>query len=204
MTEVIKAKDPGSHEIAAKILKESGVIIYPTETLYGIGALATDERAVKKIYEIKGRPHGNPIPLLVKDLDMMGSIGELNPSGLKLAAKFLPGALTLVLNLRADLPSYISAGTGKIALRISNNPFVKLLFNLLDKPLTSTSANPSGVDNLRNIEELYNTFNGRVDLIIDSGNIPPSKGSTVIDVTCTPPEILREGDIAKQVLKEFI
>ena len=105
---------------------------------------------------------------------------------------------------KRDLPDLISAGTGKVAVRISNHPFVRRLFELISEPLTSTSANISGEENLFNFNEIYGTFKGKVDLIVDSGNLSPSKGSTVIDLTVKPPRIVREGDISREALREFV
>lgn len=203
-TEIISANDPESSHKAAYILNKGGVIVYPTETLYGIGALASNVKAVERIFEIKGRPHGKPIPLLVKDMEMLAQIAQSTSLASYLSEKLWPGALTMILSLQASLPELISCGSGKIALRVSAHPFLKDLFELIEEPLTSTSANLSGDQNLLASEELFDTFNGKVDLIVDSGKIPESRGSTIIDVTLEPPQILREGDINSDILKEYI
>ncbi len=204
MTEVIKENNPESIQKAASVLREGGIIIYPTETLYGIGALAINEESVKRIFDIKERFYGKPIPILVKDREMFSQFVEVTDEASKLIDRFLPGPLTLVLMQKRSLPEIISAGTRKVAVRISNRPFVRRLFELISEPLTSTSANISGEENLFNFDEIYGTFKGRVDLIVDSGNLPPSKGSTVIDLTVKPPRIVREGDISTGALKEFV
>lgn len=204
VTEVISASDHESAEKAAFILNRGGVIVYPTETLYGIGALASNNAAVEKIFEIKGRPQGKPIPLLVKDMDMLSQIAESSALATSLSEEFWPGRLTLILPLRSALSELITCGTGKIALRISSHPFLQSLFELISEPLTSTSANISGDQNLMSSEELFETFNGKVDLIVDSGKIPESRGSTIVDLTLDVPQILREGDIKSDTLKEYI
>ncbi len=204
MTEVIKAQDPDSGKIAADALTRGGVIVYPTETLYGIAAAALDERAVDRVFRIKGRPKNMPIPLLVKDIDMLATVVEVNDRAFALAANFWPGALTLILNKKGNLPEVITAGTGKVAVRISGHNFVKSLFHYFNQPITSTSANVSGGENLTNLDDIQRAFSERVDLIIDSGNIPASKGSTILDLTVNPPKILRPGDIKEQELKEYI
>lgn len=203
MTEVVKENNPESSQKAASVLIGGGIIIYPTETLYGMGALALNEESVKKIFKIKERFHGKPIPILMKDKEMLSRFVEVTEEAFQLIDKFLPGPLTLVLRQKKNLPDLISAGTGKVAVRISNYPFVKRLFDFVSEPLTSTSANVSGEENLFNFDKIYETFKGKVALIVDSGNLPPSKGSTVIDLTVKPPRIVREGDISKVVLKEF-
>ena len=200
---MIKASDPGAPRRAASVVESGGVIIYPTETLYGIGALASSEKSAGRVLDIKGRPHGSPIPILGRYITMLDDLVEFNETAASLAEKFWPGPLTLVLREKGKLPALITAGTGKAAVRVSAHPFVIRLFNELDCPVTSTSANLSGGGNLLEFHEIYDTFSGKVELIIDSGNIPPSKGSTVVDVTTTPPEIIREGDITFRELKEF-
>jgi L-threonylcarbamoyladenylate synthase len=204
LTEVIKADDPQSPEKAAYVLKSGGIIVYPTETLYGLGAIVSRKEAVTRVFEIKGRPYGKPIPVLGRDKQMLEGLAEFNETAASLAEKFWPGPLTLVLTERGNLPELVTAGTGKAAVRVSANTFVAGLFNLIDEPLTSTSANLSSGDNLLDPDNIYQTFNGKVELIIDSGNIPPSKGSTVVDVTTIPPAIIREGDIDISDLKEFL
>lgn len=204
MTEVIKAEDPVSPERAAGVLEKGGVIVYPTETLYGIGALVTSAAAVERVFEIKGRPKYMPIPVLVRDLRMLGSIAETSPAAERLAGKFWPGALTIILKVSGELNPIITSGTGKVAVRISAHPFVSRLFEYIDAPLTSTSANPSGAGNILESSYIYETFRGKVELIIDSGNIPPSKGSTIVDLAAGSPRIVREGDISSRELKEYL
>lgn len=204
MTEVIKSHHPESSKRAADILNKGGVIVYPTETLYGIGAGALSGNSVEKVFEVKGRLRGMPIPILVRDKSMLAAIAELNDTASTLAEHFWPGALTLILHDKGKLPGLITAGTGKVAVRISAHDFVKALFEFVDQPITSTSANVSGGDNLVHFTDIHEAFKGKVDLIVDSGNIPPSGGSTIVDVTANPPQILREGDIKEEEIKEFI
>ena len=204
MTVVVKEENPDSPKIAASVLNNGGIIIYPTETLYGLGALALDEESVNNIFSIKGRIHGNPIPILVRDKEMLSEYVVVTDEANRLIEKFLPGPLTLVLKEKKNLPHFISAGTGNIAIRISRHAFVRRLFDFLSKPITSTSANISGRENLLSFDEIYETFKSKVELIVDSGNIPRSKGSTVIDLTVKPALLIREGDISGDELKRFI
>lgn len=204
MAVIVKSDNPEAPEAAASILNAGGVIVYPTETLYGIGALVFFEESVRRIYEIKGRPSGNPIPILVKDTEMLEQVAEVNDLALSLAEKFWPGPLTLVLKDTGKLPALITAGTGKVAARVSSGIFATRLFEFIDTPLCSTSANVSGGENLLGFDYIRSTFEDKVDLIVDSGNIPPSKGSTIIDTTVSPPQLLREGDVTARNLKEFL
>lgn len=201
MTEVIKEKNPESPEIAASIITSGGTIIYPTETLYGLGADALSEISVRKVFVVKGRPHGKAIPVLVKDIEMLHEVAFVTEQASRLIDRFLPGALTLVLNQKTKLPDLITADTGKVALRVSSHPFVKRLFDYISSPLTATSANISGRDNLYDISDIIEAFHSRVDLIIDSGSLHASKGSTVVDLTQTPPSIIREGEISRELIE---
>lgn len=204
VTEVISSNNPEAARKAASVLNRGGVIVYPTETLYGIGALATNGAAVERIFEVKGRPHGKPIPVLVKNIDMLSQIAKSSQLANSLSEQYWPGKLTMILEQTAELPELITCGSGKIALRISSNAFVNALFELVREPLTSTSANISDGPNISDPQELFETFAGKVDLIVDSGKIPASKGSTIIDLTLDPPQILRDGDVDSKTLKEFI
>ncbi|MGB7292772.1 MAG: L-threonylcarbamoyladenylate synthase [Thermodesulfobacteriota bacterium] len=204
MTEVIKEEKPESPKIAALIINHGGTIVYPTETLYGLGANALSEISVRRIFVVKGRPQGKPIPVLVKDIEMFDQIANVTEQASKLIDRFLPGALTLVLNQKIKLPALITADTGKVAVRISSHPFVRMLFEYISEPLTATSANISGRDNLYDINDIIDAFRSRVDLIIDSGSLQPSKGSTVVDLTQTPPSIIREGEIRRELIEGFL
>ncbi len=204
MTEVVRVENPDSPQRVASVLNKGGVVIYPTETLYGLGTLAINDESVKKVFSLKERLHGKPIPVLVKDKEMLTEYVVVTDVANRLIEKFLPGPLTLVLKEKKIFPYLISAGTGNIAIRISRHPFVKRLFDFLSEPLTSTSANISDRENLFSFEEIFETFNSKVELIVDSGNIPRSKGSTVIDLTVKPVFIIREGDISRERIKEFI
>ncbi|MDA2917937.1 L-threonylcarbamoyladenylate synthase [Desulfobacterota bacterium AH_259_B03_O07] len=203
MTEIIKEEKPKSPQKAASVLNGGGVIIYPTDTLYGIGADAFDEQSVRNVFISKGRPVGNPIPILVKNEAMLREVGEVSEVASILIDKFLPGPLTVVLNEKEKFPPLVTAGTRKVAIRISSHPFVVRLFNLISRPITSSSANISGQDNIFDFNSVYKAFDTKVDLIIDSGTLDKSKGSTVVDLTVSPPIIVREGDISRKLIEEI-
>lgn len=135
---------------------------------------------------------------------MLERIAGINERVLSLSGRFWPGPLTLVVKEKTGLPELITSGTGKVAVRVSCAEFVKRLFKYIDHPLCSTSANLSGAENILEFDKIVEMFEDKVDLIVDSGNLPPSKGSTILDVTVSPPEILREGDVSTQDLKEFL
>lgn len=200
---VLKISETNCAEKAAEVLKKGGVIVYPTETLYGIGGLSLNKTATEKIYSIKKRTLGTPILVLVKDLEMLKSYFIISDKHWNSYKKFEGKPLTLILREKINFPDIVSAGTRNIGVRISSNDFVKELFHYIDEPITSTSANISGEKNVYRFHEIINEFKDKVDLAIDSGNLPPSKGSTVLDLTTDPPHLVREGDIGKGELKEF-
>ncbi len=188
----------------AEVLNKGGVIIYPTETLYGIGAYATDTNAINEIFKVKGRARGKPFILLVKDFVMLEKYFIVPDVVLNNSDKFIKDPVTIIFDQKTELPEELSAGTNKIGVRISTNQFVKELFSFIDIPLVSTSANISGEKNTYSSKQIIELFDNKVDLIIDSGNLPHSKGSSIIDITSTPPRLLREGEIKKENLKEFL
>ena len=195
------SKETAKH--TANILNNSGVIVYPTETLYGLGCLALDTKAIKKIFEIKERMHNKPLLVLVKDIDMIEEYFHISNKFLNAYKKLEGKPLSIILEQKFEFPGLISANTGKIGVRISSNSFVKMLFEYVDKPITSTSANISGSENIYDFEQVSGSFEDKVDLLIDSGNLPPSNGSTIVDLTQSQPKLIREGDVRWDDIKEF-
>ncbi len=179
------------------------MIVYPTETLYGIGALVSNDKAVERIFEIKGRNKSMSLPVLVRDFEMLEDYAEFPVKYKEMLQEKMPGPFMAVLKLKRDLNPIITGGKDTIGVRISSNFFVKLLMEKLDEPLISTSANPSGTPNIYEISELIDVFENKVDLVIDSGSISASKGSTIVDFTVEPPKILREGDINKAEITRY-
>lgn len=203
MTEILKINDATLYEKAVGYLNKGGVIIYPTETLYGIGCLATDEEACDRILDVKGRPENKGLIVLVRDEEMLEKYFVINKKVLEKYSS-LKKPLTMILGCRIKFPGVVSAGTGNVAVRISSSDFVRELFKHIDQPITSTSANISGGGNLSGFKDIREQFINKVDLIIDSGNIPPSKGSAIVDLTKNPHEIIRTGDLSESEIKEFI
>lgn len=180
-------------------LKPDSIILYPTDTLYALGVDATDAEAVKRLKELKGREEGKPISIAVDSIEMMEQYAEVTPLARCLAEKFLPGKLTLVLNVR-NLPDALTAGTGTIGVRIPNHPQALALIRALGKPLTATSANVSGMLAERTIQKILEQFGEKSTMIYHSADVPPelpeSEPSTVVDARGNEPIILREGVIA--------
>jgi L-threonylcarbamoyladenylate synthase len=180
---------------AAEVVKKGGVIIYPTETLYGLGADPRIPEAMKRVYAIKGREKAKPIPFLITDQEMLETLVEdIPPLGKKLMDKYWPGPLTLIFRAKKGLPPPLGGEEGTIGLRISSHPVARAIVEAIGAPLTSTSANPAGEGDLTDVRMIAQVFGDQVDLIIDGGQVP-GIGSTVVDLSVTPPRVVREGMI---------
>jgi len=193
---IIKISERKSLIQSAVILKKGGALIFPTDTIYGIGALAAAAGA-KKIINIKNRPNNKPFPLLVASIAMAGKFAKINPQQKKFLKKNWPGAITAILPAKKKTVG-ISAD-GKIGLRQPNHVWLLKLIKKCGRPLIGTSANPSGQPGTNKIKKILEYFVSPdrsvgadgPDLIIDAGNLPNKKPSTVIDLTVKPPQILR-------------
>jgi len=180
----------------AKALLEDAVAAYPTETFYALGAAAFSRKAVEKVYRLKKREPGKPLPVVASDLDMVKEISaSLPPSFRLLAWEFWPGPLTLVLPAAARLPAFLLGPGRTIAVRIPPLPWLRSLVREISQPLTATSANLSGGKELADPAEVIALFRGRVEIVVDGGLAPAGAPSTIVDLTAPEPRILREGKI---------
>nr|NIT13520.1 threonylcarbamoyl-AMP synthase [Candidatus Dadabacteria bacterium] len=168
---VIKAQSEEAVNTTIEVLIKGGVIVYPTDTLYGLGALVSQDDAVQRIFEIKGRNPDMSLPVLVKDFIMLEDYAHIPVKYAEMVRENMPGAFMAILRLKRELNPIITGGKDTIGIRISSNFFVTSLMKKLDEPLVSTSANPSGRGNIYDITELIRVFGDKVDLIIDSGSI---------------------------------
>lgn len=174
------------------------ISLYPTDTIYGLGVDATDADAVSRLIELKGRDEKKPISIVVLDMAMAREYAEVTPLAEKLAEKFLPGKLTIVLNAKNNLPSQLTAGTGTVGIRIPNHPVPMMLVQKIGKPITATSANVADLPTLSRPKEILAQFGERASLItevIDEDVLPNSEPSTVVDARGETPVILREGAV---------
>lgn len=189
-----------------KVIKKGGVIICPTDTVYGLMADATNEKAVKKVFQIKKRTFQKPIPLFVKDLKMAKRLAIINKNQEKFLKKFWPGKTTVILKAKNQkFPKGVVSVDKKIGLRIPNYKIINQLLLILKCPLTGTSANISGKPESTKIKEILNQFTNqkqKPDLILDTGNLKPSLPSTVIDLENL--KILREGAFPKQEILKIL
>ncbi len=182
---------------AVAAVRAGGVIAFPTRCLYGLGADAFNAGAVARVFRIKQRSPQNPILILIdRTCRLEQLVSYVSPAAGRIMDHFWPGRITLVFKAGGAVPGYLTAGTGKIGIRLAGHPVAAALVRALQTPLTGTSANLSGNPGCRRIEDLEFQIAGRLDLILDAGALKGGLGSTVIDVTVDPPKILREGEVS--------
>lgn len=190
---------------AGEIILKGGVIAFPTESFYGLGADAYNEEALRRIFKIKGREESKPLLLLIADVSWVAPLVKSIPPKAKiLMEKFWPGPLTLVFEARDHLSPMITAGTGKVGLRISSNPLSQTLVATVNRPITGTSANLSGQPSLSLISEVIKILGDKLDGILDGGETRGGLGSTVLDISGSTPLILRQGAVPYEALAPFL
>jgi L-threonylcarbamoyladenylate synthase len=188
---------------ASEIVREGGIAAFPTETFYGLGVKYNDIRALEKLYELKGRPKKRAMPIIVGDRKMLRLFcSSLNRVEEKIAERFWPGPLTLLVAVREDLPELITAGTGKVAVRIPGKSFALELARSLDFPITATSANISGMLPAESAGDVLRYFGNSLDIIIDGGKTRGGKPSTIIDASGGKIKIVRHGAIPQEEIFE--
>jgi L-threonylcarbamoyladenylate synthase len=190
-------------ERGISILKQGGLVAFPTDTVYGLGVWANSQQAVERVYSVKERPRNVALPLLLANISQIGEVAEpVPPIAWLLAHNFLPGALTIVLHKSNSVPDIITAGGITVAVRVPAHPIPVALAQGLGAPIVGTSANVSGKPSALTAEEVYSQFGNKIDLIIDGGRCPGGRESTIIDVTGEEPVILREGAISREELRQ--
>jgi L-threonylcarbamoyladenylate synthase len=195
--------DFNSLEKIGKILKEGGIVIYPTDTVYGIGCDVFNEKSVERIYELKRREKSKPFPILLSSIDVAYKIAKLSEYEEKIAKTFWPGALTIVVNPRIKFFRYFLNEEGKIAIRVPNNRIPRILAEFINGMIVGTSANISGMKPATTAEEALDYIKD-VDAVIDAGACDFKKSSTVIEVFGKEIKLLREGPIPISKIKEVI
>jgi L-threonylcarbamoyladenylate synthase len=190
-------------EKGISILKGGGIVAFPTDTVYGLGATASNQLALERIYEVKERPRDMALPLLLADVSQISEVAEpVPPIAWLLADHFLPGALTIVLHKSNSIPGIITAGGVTVAIRVPAHPIPVALAEGLGGHIAGTSANESGKPSSLTAEEVYSQFGDKMDLVIDGGRCPGGRESTIIDVTGEEAVILREGAISREELEK--
>lgn len=194
--------DPGIIRKAAKIIKNSGIIIFPTRCLYGLGVDALNEAALDMMLRAKKRPENKPVLVMVKNREsVLKFVKPPRPYAFDLMERFWPGRLTLVFKARSCLSVRLTAGTGKIGLRLPGHPVARALVKAISVPITGTSANLAGRPGCSDIATLDPELFKSVRLILDAGALKGGMGSTVVDVTGSRPRIIRQGDIPTKEIR---
>jgi L-threonylcarbamoyladenylate synthase len=187
---------------AADLIHRGGVVAFPTETYYGLGADALNSQAIERIYKIKGRDRGKPILILVESSGRIEAfVKPFSPMVKHLMATFWPGPLTILFQASKRLPVELTAETGKIGIRVPSHPVARALLSTVKAPLTGTSANQADGTSPKTAEGVRDSIGGELDLILDGGPTPGEKPSTVLDCTENPFRIVREGVIPRAVLE---
>lgn len=190
------APDPAVLRDAAETLGRGGLVAFPTETFYGLGAAGLDARAVRRLLAAKGRPGGKPILLLVDSVAMAEAVAvDIGPTARELMARHWPGALTLVFRAHQGVPREVTAGTGTVGVRVSPHPVARGLVQAHGGPVTAPSANRAGEPAPAIATDVLVQLDGRIDLILDGGATSGGAPSTVLDVTVEPPRVLRHGAV---------
>lgn len=185
-------------EKGISILVNGGIIAYPTDTVYGLGACYDTIQAIKRIYEVKNRPADMPLPLLLSEVSWIEKVTASIPDiAYQLIDSFLPGALTLVMKKADNIPDIISGGKETVAIRIPDHPITIALITGVGRPLIGTSANLSGQPSALNAHEVKNQLGDKIDYILDGGACPGGKESSIVDVTGDVPVLMREGAISR-------
>ncbi|MGN1001545.1 MAG: L-threonylcarbamoyladenylate synthase [Oscillospiraceae bacterium] len=190
---------------AAEIIAAGGLVAVPTETVYGLAGNGLDEAAVKKIYDVKGRPPVKPLSLMVPDAGAMDRYGaSVPPQARALAAKFWPGPLTIVLKAREIVPAIVRAGGETVGLRCPDHPLTLELLKKAGLPLAAPSANPSGAESPKDVEAVLAYFDGAIDAVIDGGECGVGRESTILDMSVTPYQLLRQGALPREEIEKAL
>jgi len=187
---------------ALTALKRGEVIVFPTETLYGLGADALNFAAVEKVFQLKDREPNNPIPVLIDSREMLQMLAADVPQlAEQLIAVFWPGPLTIVLPARKNIPRPLVNTRGGVGVRLSSEPIATALVRALGRPLTATSANPSGQAPARTVEEAKNYFAGQIAIFIDGGELTSRTASSVVEIIGDQLKIIRAGEVSREQLE---
>ena len=186
---------------AVEVLRNGGVAAIPTDTVYGLAAHGLDAAAVGRVFEVKGRPRGMALPLLLADAgDLPRCCVDVPDSALSLAAAFWPGSLTLVLRRSDAVPDIVAAGGATVAVRVPDHPVPREIARRLGSPITGTSANLSGLPPATTASEVREQVGDRVDYVLEGGSVCSGVPSTVLDLTGPEPVIVRQGAVAPEAI----
>jgi len=204
MTEILPAT-PQAIAHAAELIRQGRLVAFPTETVYGLGANAFDEEAVRRIFEAKGRPAADPLIVHLSAANDLPQVARSLPEiARRLASIFWPGPLTLILPKSAAIPNLVTSGLDTVAVRVPDHPVALALLKAAGLPIAAPSANRFGHTSPTTAQHVWHDLQGRIDLILDGGATTIGVESTVLDVSTTPPRILRPGGVTREKLEEAI
>jgi L-threonylcarbamoyladenylate synthase len=202
---ILSVQTSGSIDLAAHALQDGNLVVLPTDTVYGLAAAYQHPAAIARIYEVKRRPPDRPIALLVDRIEDVERVTEgISASALALMMRFWPGGLTIVLPRRVDVPDIVTAGGPTVAIRMPDHWVPRALARLLDAPLPTTSANRSGQPSPTDALQARNQLNGDVAIYLDDGPARIGVDSTVVDLSTSPPTVLRVGAISIEAIQSAI
>ncbi len=192
-------------KIPAKIIKEGGIVIFPTETVYGIGTNGLNKEAIKKLYEVKQRPLNKPISLLVSNIEMVNQVAKnISKLEYKIMQNFFPGPLTIILEKKDIVPDILTANTNTVGIRMPSGEIARKLIEYAGIPIATPSANISGKPSGTNIKDIQKDFEGKVDYFIDNGESKLGIPSTIVRVINNEVHILRQGSISKEEINNIV
>lgn len=192
-------------DYAGEILRNGGLVAFPTETVYGLGANGLDSEAIKGIYKAKGRPSDNPLILHIYSTEQLGDLAEeVNDTAKKCIDAFWPGPLTLIMKKKSNVPTAVTGGLDTVGIRMPKNNIALALLKAANVPVAAPSANISGKPSTTTAEHVINDLNGKIDVILDGGSTEVGLESTVLDTTSNPPVILRPGGITLEMLQKVL
>ena len=188
--------DSGTMATAGAVVGAGGLVAFPTESFYGLGADALDPGAIARVFEVKGRPENKPLLVLVDSVEMVeGLAARVSDGARALMARHWPGALTLVLPASGRVPAGLTGGTGTLGVRMPGHAVARALVHAAARPITAPSANPTDAPPPLTAKAVREYFEGRIELILDGGPTAGGAGSTIADCTVWPPRILRQGPV---------
>lgn len=203
-TELLKL-DERSCKIAGEIIKNGGIVAFPTETVYGLGASVFNEKAVRSIYEAKGRPSDNPLIVHVADKTQISQVArEINKNAQLLIDKFMPGPITVVLPKRKEIPDCVTGGIDTVGIRIPEHEGARKFISACGCPIPAPSANSSGKPSPTNAKHVFDDLNGKIPLILDGGECSGGVESTVISLCGKKPLLLRPGLVTHEMLESVL
>lgn len=204
MTELLPST-PEAIAHAAELLRAGKLVAFPTETVYGLGANALDEEAVRRIFTAKGRPTADPLIVHLAHSDQLEQVArQIPPLAAQLAAAFWPGPLTLILPKQPVIPDLVTSGLDTVAVRVPSHPVALALLKAADLPVAAPSANRFGHTSPTTAQHVWHDLQGRIDLILDGGETTVGVESTVLDLSTSPPRILRPGGVTREMLEAIL